>query len=185
MPHSPALNLGWFVADPAQLYRSKHRQLYAYWDGKRPAAGRLPARRHLDPVELRALLPYLWLLDVGQGRNGATFRTRLSGTATTALYGVEPTGLWFEELYAEPYLSRQLATYRAVVAAARPHLSRLTVPLHGREHCVYDRLILPLATDGATVDMLLGIHAYEAEPGENPADWPAAEKLSDGRLRVG
>jgi hypothetical protein len=29
-----------------------------------------------------------------------------------------------------------------------------------------------LAADGETVDLLLGAHAYEAWPGEDPDEWP-------------
>jgi hypothetical protein len=178
---TPTPPVGWFVDDPARLYRRKHRDSYAYWDGKRPEPGRLPGRGALDPLDIPELLPVIWLVDVVRLDAGVHFRTRLSGTLTVDLYGTDPTGLWFEELYAEPHLSRQLATYRAVAAAGRAHCTRLRVPMEDREHQVYDRLILPLAEDGATVDMLLGCHAYDPEPGEDPAAWPAVETVASMR----
>lgn len=170
-----ALPVGWFVSDLEQLYRLKHRAAFAYWDSKRPGAGRLPARGSLDPLDIPKLLPVVWLVDVVRQDTGVHFHTRLSGTLTVDLYGRDPTDLWFEDLYDEPHLSRQLATYRSVVAAARPHCTRLRVPLTGREHRVYDRLIMPLADDGETVDMLLGCHAYDQEAGEDPDTWPPVE----------
>lgn len=38
-------------------------RLYSYWQTKHPPNG-LPGRQHIDPLELRDLLPTIWLLDV-------------------------------------------------------------------------------------------------------------------------
>ena len=68
-----------------------------------------------------------------------------------------------------------LATYRAIALAGRPHLSRLCMPEAEGPFLVFDRLILPLAGDGVRTDILLGIHAWEPEAGEEPAGWPPSD----------
>jgi hypothetical protein len=164
--------IGRFVASAADLYRIPHRILFDYWQARRPDDTRLPGRSAIDPAGLRRILSNVWMTDVVRLDGEVYFRERLVGTALTELFGQETTGKFFEEIYKEPHLSRQLATYRHVVAHGRPHLSRLRVPKAERDHVVYDRLILPLAADGETVDLLLGAHAYEAWPGEDPDEWP-------------
>lgn len=164
--------IGRFVDSPSVLYRRKHRALYGYWQGKRPAPDRLPARQHIDPAEIPELLGFLWMTDVVHTGEGVRFRERLVGTRMGTLYGRETTGLYFEEIYSGAHLRRQLDTYTAIVEAGRPHLSRLGVPHPKRDFLIYDRLILPLATDGTTVDLLIGIHAYQPDRGEDPSMWP-------------
>ena len=50
-----------------------------------------------------------------------------------------------------PYAAQVLEIYGAIIGSRRPHLSRHQIPIEGREHAEYDRLILPLAEDGDTV----------------------------------
>lgn len=164
--------VGRFVRERGALYRTKHLQLYDYWRSVRPSEDRLPSRADVDPLDIPRLLANLWITEVVEENGVARFRERLVGTAMTQIYGRDTTGQWFEEIYTGRHLPRQLATYRAVVRAALPHVSRLEVPIKGREFIVYDRLILPLANDGKTPDMLLGIHAYHAEADEDPSGWP-------------
>jgi hypothetical protein len=179
MPADPALPppaIGRFVEKPAQLYRQAHRALFAYWDSKRPGPDRLPSRADIDPAEIPALLSRIWMTDVLHTETGLRFRERLVGTGLVELFGRDTTGQDFAQIYREPHLSRQLATYGAVVEHRRPHLSRLRVPKAERSFLIYDRLILPLAAPGdGPVTILLGAHAYHPEPGEDPAQWPAPD----------
>ena len=56
---------------------ARFKELFEYWDLVRPI-NRLPSRRHFDPVDIPALLPYLILLDVY--RDPLRFTFRLIGT---------------------------------------------------------------------------------------------------------
>lgn len=146
------------TAPGAFAERIKHgeqRDLYAYWSAKAPPDG-LPARRHIDPLDIPALLPRIALIDVLREPAGMFFRYRLAGTEIVERAGRDPTGRRFEELYEGDYLQQALDTYRQIVEAGVPHLSERTFPfIRGREFMRYDRLILPLADDGRTVDMLI------------------------------
>lgn len=138
-----------------RIKHEEHRQLYAYWSHKAPADG-LPARRHIDPLDVPALLPRIALVDVLREPSGISFRYRLAGTEIVERSGRDPTGRRFEELYEGDYLDQALNTYRRIVESGLPHLSERVFPLvRGREFMRYDRLILPLAEDGHTVDMLM------------------------------
>lgn len=137
------------------LQHADHRQLFEYWQSK-ATPSRLPGRADIDPVEMRNLLPRLALIDVVHGHGKLDFRYRLTGTEIVERAGRDPTGKSFQELYSGDYLETAIATYRQVVETGKPILSERTFPLvPGREFLRYDRLILPLASDGETVDMII------------------------------
>mgnify|MGYP006437575267 CR=1 FL=1 len=138
-----------------ELRHEDHRALYDYWRGKL-RDGALPARADVDPVDLRRMLPRLALIDVLREPQGLAFRYRLTGTEIVNRAGRDPTGKRFDELYDGDYLTTANDTYRRVVDSGRPHTSDRVYPLvPGREYMRYDRLLLPLAGDGATVDMVM------------------------------
>jgi hypothetical protein len=139
----------------ARLQHAEHRRVYEYWLRK-CRDERLPARADIDPVDLRRQLPRLALVDVLRKPDGLQFRHRLTGTEIVERAGRDPTGKRFDELYSGSYLQTALATYRHVVETGRPHLSERSYPLvPDRQYLQYDRLLLPLAADGRTVDMVL------------------------------
>jgi hypothetical protein len=85
-------------------------------------------------------------------------------------FGRDITGLYAEKVYPKAYLAQALETYGAIIESRRPHLSRHRIPVEGREHAEYDRLILPLAADGDTVDMFLSCFAFDV----GRSGWPDA-----------
>ncbi len=160
------------------LRDDRHRRGFAYWRSKAPE-GRLPGRRDIDPLDVPDLLPGLTLVDAiwegvkeGEGDEAKCLRLRcrLIGTGVVARFGRDITGLYAEETYPEEYLNKALETYGAIIESRRPHLSRHRIPIEGREHAVYDRLILPLAKDGDTVDMFMIYFVFDVR-GD---DWSGA-----------
>ena len=146
--------------DPFEAQRPgpEFRQLYAYWRAKRKN-GRLPSRNDIDPLAFPALLPGIFLVDVIRTPASETlgFRFRLAGTAHLEINQIEITGLTVEEAFSADHGRQARAAYEEVVATRTPkffHGARAAVA--GRSHWVFDRLLLPLASDGETVDMLLG-----------------------------
>ncbi|RDD62637.1 PAS domain-containing protein [Ferruginivarius sediminum] len=138
-----------------RIAHDEHRRLYDYWQTKAPP-GKLPARKDIDPLDIPGMLPRIALIDVLREAEGVTFRYRLAGTEIVERAGRDPTGRRFDELYRGDYLVNAVNTYSHIVEAAAPHLSERTFPLvEGKEFLRYDRLILPLAADGRTVDMLI------------------------------
>jgi hypothetical protein len=138
-----------------RIVHDEQRRLYDYWQSK-ASPSKLPARKDIDPLDIPGMLPRIALIDVLREAEGVTFRYRLAGTEIVERAGRDPTGKRFDELYCGDYLTNALNTYARIVEAPAPHLSERTFPLvEGKEFLRYDRLILPLAADGRTVDMLI------------------------------
>jgi hypothetical protein len=143
-----------FSADERARWHAKVRRLYDTWLAIHPPRG-LPGRQHFDPLAIHDLLPNLWLLDVQ--RAPFRLRYRLAGTKITERLGREVTGLWLDE--AHPHLASDpgyFKRYRTVVFDATPSWRRGRPMFRQDEHVAeLENLILPLAADGETVDMLL------------------------------
>ena len=130
------------------------RAIYRYWDGKRN--GRLmPSRADLDPVDIPKLLPNVWLIDVA--RDPYRFRFRLLGTAVVEYAGEDNTGMWFDETLPDFDPSVFIDVVEAREASWRRSASRMRPYKEYRE---LERVRLPLARDGATVDMILCLTVF-------------------------
>lgn len=132
--------------------------LYSYWSDKRGDRS-MPSRADVDPAELRGLLPHLLLLDVVDG--GQDFRYRLVGTEIERHIGRQVTGRLIGEALSGDYLAYILSLHQRVLTEKAPVYSENSfgegqpgyglVAAYKRAY----RLMLPLAKDGRTVDMLL------------------------------
>ena len=128
-------------------------EIHAYWLAKR-GQRRMPARQDIEPTEIPRLLRNVMLIDVFH--DPPRFRYRLIGTNVVDATGENRTGECFDSVdffAANPIVREQ---YAAAVATGEPVHSlepfyRLDT---GRAYAV-ERLLLPLSSDGATVDMLL------------------------------
>ncbi len=147
------------------LKSERLRLLYDYWLRIRPAPDRLPGRAHLDPLDIPAILPWIILFDMGQGP--ADTRYRLVGTQIVERVGRDFTGRLLSEGYWGHDTDKVLEDYWAVAQAGRPELwQRRMVDREGIPHA-YDYLLLPLASDGKRVDILLAGVAFDVWIEEN------------------
>ena len=134
------------------------RQVFAYWlkkKGKRMA----PSRDDIDPSEIKALLPYVGLAEVQ--RDPLRFRYRLVGTEVIAGYGRELTGSYLDEVDLDAHQHQILDEYRRVVEKCEPICTSWEYTRDDGRHICYERLALPLSSDGKTVDMLFGGAVFE------------------------
>lgn len=139
----------------AQLAHPSVKALHAYWRAK--AAGGLPRRGDLDPLDMKAALGNMVLIDVH--REPLRFRYRLHGASLALRDGFDMTGKWLEE-HPEPELRARIQSSWSRAAEQR----RI---VHGFRDCFadlrrrrYEVLILPLADDGLTVDKLLVLQIH-------------------------
>jgi hypothetical protein len=148
-----------FASQPPPTADQRVRRLYEYWRSIHPADGSLPGRQHVDPADIPALLPWLWLVDVQ--REPLRFRYRLLGTEHVRVLGRDYTGQWIDEAHPAFLGSNAHGQFIVAVEEARAGY-RLgdTMIILPKDYRSMERLILPLARDGRDVDMLLAISIY-------------------------
>lgn len=126
-------------------------ELFRYWNtirGKRD----LPCRDELEPGDIRALLPNLFILE--RDRNGISFR--LGGTHVCALFGLELRGRQFGMLW----LNSQAAKTQRIAGQVMTHRVPVMLSAKGRtadaREVEVEMLLLPLASTEGASDRILG-----------------------------
>lgn len=141
-------------ASSRDTWHPKLERLYRYWLSINPGNG-LPGRQHVDPIAIPDLLPNIWLLDVQ--REPFRLRYRLVGTRIVERLGREVTGDWLDE--AHPHLAgdpQYFERYRSVVLSRVSSWRRGPPFFRQDEHVAeIENLILPLASNGNDVDILM------------------------------
>lgn len=124
-----------------------------YWESIHPAQG-LPGRQHFDPVVIPNLLANIRLVDVVG--HPLRFRVRLTGSRLSEFFGASDTGRWMDEIYPRFEKTATFENYLRVCKTRSPNWRIGRCELRGANECVqYERVQLPFATDGETVDMIL------------------------------
>ena len=138
------------------------KKLYAYWLAKK--GGRLaPARSDIQPAEMKPFLRHVFMLDViGTPQR---FRFRLAGTEIVNRFGEEITGRFLDDLDLDDVATDIVLEYEKAVREAQPVYGRWNYIKRSGTYLNYERLILPLSSDGQTIDMLIcGAHADDKPP---------------------
>lgn len=141
------------------LQHDMHRAAFDYWVSKMKN-GHLPGRQNIDPVEIPSLLSNTVLIDVHHDDAGSThrYKYRLAGSAIAEVLGIELTGQWLHEFYDQATASEIREIFEHVVNNSEPYVNRREkAASSSKDHICYDVLVLPLASDGQTVDMLFQI----------------------------
>jgi PAS domain len=153
------------VTRPPPGAHAKIVAIYDYWRRIAPGPGLLPGRRHLDPVDIPKLLPNVWLIDVvGMPRR---FRARLIGTTLQRSGLTLKPGAYVEDPIRPELREKVLSEFRFVAESGQPLWFRGAPKApHDTEIFELERIYLPLAADGATVDMLLNLSVLYKSAGE-------------------
>lgn len=134
------------------------QKVLAYWQSKCGPGGRLPGRRDIDPLELRGLLPSIYLIDVLPDER---FRIRLLGEAHVEVYGTGKVGRIIDDIFPPAAAAEFNRLYAAVVRRRAPVINRGQVTwLESHSWMHYEGLHAPLATDGSTIDCIFGAGAF-------------------------
>jgi hypothetical protein len=152
------------VIDPPRVTPPVLRPVLDYWDLKRGTRA-MPARRDIDPAELKPYLPHLCLFEP---LPSGEFLLRLMGSEITGRYGRNGTGKTLRDAAAEHALTLDIVTRTllAVSTHRRPVLASGTLASIGQEHVLSEALLLPLSDDGSRVTMILSATRYSrATPG--------------------
>ena len=132
---------------------------YGYWLAKKALCppGLLPGRQHIDPQEMRSFLQYVLLFDVERNGVHYRFKHRLTGTHFAQLFGREVTGRYIEHTGSLETFEAVYRRLAGIVDDKQPVYGIAPAPVAKHRHLDYEHLTMPLAADGQTVDMLLGV----------------------------
>ncbi len=130
------------------------RALIALWQSK-CRDGKIPGRADFDVGELKDWLGHLAIYAVEQGADGPRFRFRLAGTMIVEYDGGDYTGRYLDEAIPAAYHRLFLPAYREVVRSRRPFLQTANAPNARGVEVRFTKVLLPLASDGLTVDMVM------------------------------
>lgn len=148
------------MRDPElHLTSPRARALYEYWASK-GGARRLPSRADIDPAEIKSLLPYILLTDLHHDPLRVFFR--LVGTAVAEAVGRNITGQWLHEVPLDGGFELWLQTYRRLVDTREPIVGRNRATVQPGDERLFEWIILPLSSDGNTVDKTLELEDWEA-----------------------
>jgi len=132
-----------------------------YWLSIKPEQG-LPGRQHIDPTDIPGLLHGVWLIDVG--RYPLSFVFRLVGTSVVEFFGKDPTGKSLHDVFEnfEDTVAYKDFSHIAEMGELRwrrgtPVLSHL--PKFSR----LERVYMPFARDGRTVDMIFCFSVFRSD----------------------
>lgn len=136
------------------------KRLLVYWRGK--AEFGPPGRKDIDPIEIGADVPHLFLLDVRT--DPLRFRWRLLGGVIVEATGRNVTGQRFEEVYPHPVLADVMRVFSRATLTGLPIRHVGNARFVDKEHVIYESVHLPLFGADGKVDMLLGaLHFGPAE----------------------
>lgn len=143
------------------------RRGFDYWLAK--CNGRaMPARHDIDPAEIKPLLPHVVLMDVL--RDPADFRYRLIGTAVDDHSSARFTGRRLSDIPHQRQPSQMWDNFTRVGETGLPRFNRVPYAGPHKDFLAVVDLVMPLASDGQTVDMLFCVVDFvpREKPGLNP-----------------
>jgi hypothetical protein len=132
------------IADPLL------RRLYAYWLEKK-GARIAPRRADILPEEILELLPWVFLVEIV----GERLRFRLAGTAVSEEYGGKLTGMYFDEIDLDHVSAQVISHYHTAARDIVAVVNQWRYTKNDGRELEYERVILPLSSNGETVDMFL------------------------------
>lgn len=146
------------VADSADLAGAHpHIQaLHDYYLKLREARGALPRAKSVDPIEIPALLPFLVIITLHEDGTLRP-RYRLTGTSIDMMVGRNLSGAYLDTVHTPAEMERILALHREIIGDRQSRFMRSRLILESRQYITAERLIVPLAEDGETVDSVAGI----------------------------
>jgi len=144
----------WVNLDPElQFEDPRLSDLLAYWNEKRQGRA-MPARRDIDPLELKSHLGRLHFVDVEY--QPFRLRLRMMGVESTETLGRDMTGRYFDEIHPPHIMANVVKTYEWLVQHKRPLRHFGNAAYADKSVYLFEVLNLPLSDDGVVMNMVLG-----------------------------
>lgn len=148
--------------------------VYGHWRDLLGPDGRLPALRDLDLDRIKSTLPQLWLLGVEYGP--VRFRYRVIGES---IYRMAARQIHVGDVIADTVAREgrehiQGRLLRMVETREPDHYAGSPYARHTSEVIRIERIAVPFAADGRTVDRILNCTVADWNPGYRPPQPPGA-----------
>ncbi len=144
-----------------------------YWEERRRDRC-LPSRADIDPLDIPALLPQVFLVDVSQ--EPLEFRYRLVGTQIVRHSAADYTGRSLQDLPEQCPPSRIWSVFQRVVEERRPFSAEVPyIHIPGKS---VEMLAAPLSDDGATVNMIFGIIQFDPSLAQPRTMLPTGDQMA-------
>lgn len=119
---------------------------------------RLPAKRDIDPAEIKPLLPYLVIAEIHW--EPLRVRYRLVGTEAARFAGADYTGQWLHETGWGEAIAEIETNFRRVAESGRPLFGADRILWVDDKWKHYEWAMLPLSDDGTRVTHCLIIEDF-------------------------
>ena len=135
---------------------------YRYWEAKRQQADgvarRMPAKRDIDPAEIKPFLPFIQIVDVVPDPDhplGRRLVYRLVGEMEIEVRGFNPTGRTVDEAAVGKESSDPLGNYNLVIDSRTPVYDWSKIP-HPKGFLISQEcILLPLSDDDERVNHVI------------------------------
>jgi len=130
-------------------------ECFDFWRGCHEG-DRAPLKARIDPVQMPVkILPNLFMYEVIEGR----YRCRLAGTEIATVFNDDPTGRYLDELVSPGAVAGRTRLYNGVVRSGLPVVyGGKLAPASGSPSWIsFRRLLLPVSTTGARIDIVFGM----------------------------
>lgn len=127
--------------------------------------GELPDRKQLDPLDLKSILPHVFIIGVSYEPR-PRFTYRLVGTQIVETLGRDSTGMSLEEIHATtPEVIQSLVS---AIDSRRPLRTFGSVSWIDKEYLDFETGVFPFLTDGDRIGQLAGATVYHPSRHSDP-----------------
>ena len=161
------------------LNSPKLRAAYDYWCERRGTRA-MPSRGDIRPEDMVGVLGSAMLVDVTY--DPPDLRYRLFGSDIALAHGADFTGRSVKDIEPEGFNDLIWRQYMEVVASREPRVHKVIYET-ATKVSNYERITLPLSSQGERVDMLLAVSEYEKrfwQDVESDTAAPAGAKKAAG-----
>lgn len=141
---------------PLDIAHGKLRALHRFWESLRPGPGLLPGRQHFQAENIWPWVSHIGMVDIERAAPPAApfrFRIRLQGDHLSRLTGNGRCGVYLDQTLHARYRDFVLDQHSDAAASGMP-VYRIQLD-EMKSWKRIDRLVLPFASDGRTVDLLM------------------------------
>lgn len=164
MPLAPLRNIASVTrcrsepTDAQPFKQARCRELLERWHELR-RRGRIPSYDDFRPDTMWDIVGQILIADV-ESRDNPVFRFRLFGTKATQIVGYDMTGKTVGDYPSIALADMVQRDFESVVRSRVPRADHVTLAF-GDAPFAYRRLLLPLSSDGTTVDAIFSASEWD------------------------